>query len=176
MAALAEHHRHQLAHHERTGDKDGHQHHPRPGEHDLQVVFIQPAAQRAIGAVEEQINQARHHRRHRKRDIQQGQQQLTPREVKARYQPGQQYAKHQIHRDGDQGNHHRQPDGVEHVRIGQVLQRGHNPFTEGLHEDVHHRHDENECGDQHAGTNQKPFAPVDAGRVIALQLRNFRHQ
>jgi sulfate transport system permease protein len=60
--SLAEHHRHQFAHHERTGHENGHQHHARPGEHHLDIVRIQPTAQQAIAAVKQQINQPRHHR------------------------------------------------------------------------------------------------------------------
>ena len=137
---------------------------------------IQPAAQRAVGAVKEQVYQARHHRRHGKRNIQQGQQQLTSREVKARHQPRQQGTEHQVHRNGDQGNQHGQPDGVQHIRVRQVFQRGHQALAERLNEDINRRHDENEGGNQHARPNQKPFTPVDAGRIVSLQLRNFRHQ
>ena len=87
----------------------------------MQVMLIKPAAERAVGAVEQQINQTSNHRRHGKRDVQQRQQQLASREVKARHQPGQQNAEHQVYRHGNQRDHHRQPDGVQHVRIGQIL-------------------------------------------------------
>ena len=138
-------------------------------------MLIQPAAKRAVRAVKQQIDQPRHHRRNGKRDIQQRQQQLAAGEGKARHQPGQQRTKHQVHRDRNQRNHHRQPDGVQHIRVGEVLQDRHQAFTKGLNEDVNHRHDKNEGGNQHPGTNQKPFSPVDAGRVVTLQLSNFRH-
>ena len=87
----------------------------------MQVMLVEPTAERAVRAVEQQIHQTGNHRRHGKRNVQQRQQQLASGEVKARHQPGQQNAEHQVHRHGNQRNHHRQPDGVQHVRIGQIL-------------------------------------------------------
>ena len=136
---------------------------------------VQPATERTVGTVEQQIDQPRHYRRNSKRNIQQRQQQLAAREVKTRHQPRQQRAKDQVYRYGNQRNHHRQPDCVQHVRISQVVQDRHQPFAEGLDEDIDHRHDQNESGNQYSGADQKPFPPVDAGRIVTLQLSNFRH-
>ena len=175
MTALTHHHRHQLTHHKRTGNKDGRQHHAWPGEHDLQIMRVKPAAQRTVRAVKQQIHQTGHHRRDGERDIQQRQQQLAPRKGKTCHQPGQQGTEHQVHRYGNQRNHHRQPDGMQHVRVRQVFQHRHQSFAEGLDKDVEHRHHKDEGGDQHPDANQKPFSPVDTGRVVAFQLSNFRH-
>jgi hypothetical protein len=39
----------------------------------------------------------------------------------------------------------------------------HQPFAEGLDEDIDHRHDQNEGGNQHPGANQKPFPQLMRG-------------
>jgi hypothetical protein len=75
LPALRFHQRNQFTGDERESDEDRRQHDARHGEDDLDVVCLQPGAEPALRAEHQHVDQARDHRRHRKRQVDQGDQQ-----------------------------------------------------------------------------------------------------
>ncbi|KAG1257695.1 hypothetical protein G6F65_015816 [Rhizopus arrhizus] len=105
---------------ERGQDDAGH------GVDDLPVVVLQPAAQPALRAEQQDEHQAGHHGRHRKRQVDQRDQELLAAELELRDGPGGGHAEHQVHRQGDRGHQQRQADRRQCVRLddgGQVAAR-----------------------------------------------------
>ncbi|MNT58625.1 hypothetical protein D3C72_1960730 [compost metagenome] len=122
LGALLLHQRDQLAGDEGHGDEQGGQHDAGHGEDDLDVAVLQPLAEEALGAEQQHVDQAGDHRRHRERQIDQGDQQALAAELVLAHAPGGGDAEQQVerHRDGhgeqgqlERGNRVRLEDGGE---------------------------------------------------------------
>ena len=98
LFALRLHQWNQLARDKRKGHKHRRQHDARYGKNDFHIMRLQPRAEPTLRAEQQHINQTRHHRRDRERQVNQSREQLLTAKLKLRNRPSRRYAKHQIQR------------------------------------------------------------------------------
>ena len=94
IRALRLHQRDQLAGHERKGDKDRRQNDARYRKDNLDVVLIQPGAQQPMGAEQQHKDHPRDHRRHRKRQVDQSDQDAFADEIELGNRPRRGHPEH----------------------------------------------------------------------------------
>ncbi|MNC47723.1 hypothetical protein D3C75_968010 [compost metagenome] len=116
LRALLLHQRDQLTGHERHGNENGRQDNARQGEHDLDIVVLQPRPEQALRAEHQHVDQAGDHRRHRERQVDQGDQDTLATEGVLAHAPGGADAKYQVQRHRD--NHGEQGQLQRRQRIG----------------------------------------------------------
>ena len=102
------HQRDQFARHEGKGDEDGRQHDARQREQDVDVMIDQPGAEPALHPEHQHIDQARHHRRHREGQVDQGDQEGLAGKIELGDRPGRGDAEHGVERHRDGGGDQRQ--------------------------------------------------------------------
>ncbi len=122
IGALRLHQRNQLAGDKRESHKHGGQHNARHGKDDFHVMRRQPRPQPALRAKQQHVNQAGHHWRHRKRQVNQRDQHLFARKLKLGDGPGGGHAKHQIQRHGNHRGQQGQLDGLHRLGLDQRRQ------------------------------------------------------
>lgn len=104
---------------EGKGDEQRRQDQPGSGEDDLEVVFDQPGAEPTLSAKQQYIDQTGHHRRHRERQIDQGDQEVLAAKVEFGDRPGRRDPEGQIQGDRHPGGQEGQGDRRQSVGFRQ---------------------------------------------------------
>ena len=117
LAALRLHERDQLARDEREGDEHRRQHDAGHREEHVHVVRGEACTEPALQAEDEHVDQARDHRRHRERQVDERDQQRLAAEIELGDRPGRGDAEDEVERNGDCGGDQRQPDRRERVGL-----------------------------------------------------------
>ena len=78
---------------------------------------LQPGPEPALGAEQEDVDQAGDHRRDGEWQVDQGDQQALAREIEFGDGPGRGQAEDEIQRNGDRRHQQRQPDGGQRIGI-----------------------------------------------------------
>src|SRR5918997_4087924 len=120
-AALRGHQRDQLAGDEGEGDEDGGENQPGEREDDADVALLQPFAEPALGAEQQDEDQSRDDRRHRERQLDEGDQRRLAAEIELGDGPGGGDAEDGVERHGNRRDQQRQADG--RARVGLVDRR-----------------------------------------------------
>ena len=134
LGALLLHQRDQLARDEREGHEDRREHDARHGEDDLDVVLGEPGTQQPLGAEQQDVDQARDHRRDRERQIDQRGQQALALELELRDRPGGGDAEDHVQGHGDRRDQEREPDRRERIRVGDAGEIAAQPLAQRLDE------------------------------------------
>ena len=135
------HQRNQFAGNERKGDKHRGQHNARHREHDLDVMLGQPRPQPPLRAEHQHVNEARDHRRHRERQVDQREQNLLATKFKFRNRPGSSDAEHEIERHRDRRHGERELDRGRGIGLGERGPIGIQPLLESFMKHRGQRHE-----------------------------------
>ena len=185
--ALRLHQRDQLAGNEGKGDEHGGQHDAGHGEDDLDVVVEQPRPQPALGPENQHKDQTGDHRRHRKRQIDQGDQEVLATKFELGNRPGCRHPEHQVERYRNQRCQQGQPDRRQGIRIGQGRQIGFPPLAEGFDKDCQQRQQQENGEESQRDADDRPFdqrrftrrrLALETGGMVAahMQCHSASHQ
>ena len=167
VGALRLHQRDQLPRDERKGHEHGRQHDAGHGEDDLDVVFGQPGAQPALRAENQHVDQARHHRRHRERQVDQRRQESLAAELELGDGPGRGHAEHQIQRHRDGGGDQRQADRAPGIGLLERLDISAETLPQRL---CRHSSQRQHQEEEHEGQRQADQRAADPGRLGRARL------
>jgi hypothetical protein len=134
VVALRLHQRDQLARDERKGHEHSGQHNPRHGKNNLDVMRHQPGPKPALRAEDQHVDQAGHHGRDRKRQVDQRRQYRLAAKLVLGNRPGCGHTKDQVQRHGNRGGDQRQLDGRPGIGLAQRGEVGAKTFSQGLGE------------------------------------------
>ena len=171
VGALLLHHRDQLARHERERDEQRREHDAGDREDDRDVVRLEPRAERALGAEEQHEDEARDHRRHGKRQVDQRDEQLASRKPEARDCPRRRDAERHVQRHRKPGHHRRQPQGTPRLRLGDRRPVDLEPLGEGLGEHRDQRHHEAQGKKRQRKADEAPAYQARSHQAPSTPLR-----
>ena len=154
LGALLLHQRDQLARDEREGDEDRGQHDARHREDDLDVVLGEPRTEEALGAEQEDVDQAGDHRRHRERQVDQRGQQALAGELEFRDRPRRDDAEDDVERHRDRRDQQGQPDRGERVGLGDAGEIGAETLAQRLDEHGEERQQQEQDEERERGRDQ----------------------
>ena len=163
VAALFLHQRNEFARNEGEGHEHGREHQPRHCEDDADVVFDQPRSEPALGTEDQDVDQARHHRRDRERQVDQRHQQGLAAEVVFADQPGRTDAEHQIQRHRDAGDQQGELQRGQRIGLAQRVQVGIEPVAQGFDEDRGQRQQQEKRDEGERGADQQTTQPARFG-------------
>ncbi|EWS63673.1 hypothetical protein Y695_03093 [Hydrogenophaga sp. T4] len=159
VVALGLHQRDQLACDEGEGHEEGGEDDAGHGEHDLDVVRHQPGAEPALRAEDQHIDQARHHRRDRERQVdQRGQEGLAP-ELVLGNRPGRGNAERQVQRHGHGGGEQRQADRRPGIGFLERFPVGVPALAKGFGEHGRQRQHQEQEHEHQRDAGQRPADP-----------------
>ena len=152
--ALGLHEGNELAGNERKGDKHRGQHDARDRKNDLDVMRLQPGPKPTLRAKHQDIDQTRHHRRHRKRQIHQGGEQGLAFEFKLGDGPCSTDTEHQVQRHSDGCDQQGEFDGRPCIGFFESLKECINTFAQCLGEHRRQGQDEEQTDEDQGNANQ----------------------
>ncbi len=167
LGALRLHQRDQLARDERKGDEHRRQHDARHGEDDLEVVLAQPRPEPALQAEDQHVDQARDHRRHRERQVDQRDQQVLAAEAELGDRPGRGHAEDEVQRHRDRRGQQRQPDRVQRIRLGDRREIDAEPLLQRLVEHERQRHEQEQREERQRDADQQRSARTRGSPIAA---------
>src|SRR5690606_4999133 len=163
LLALLLHQRDQLPGNERQGAEGDHYDDARHGKDDAQVMGGQPGAQPALGAEQDDEDQAHHHRRDGKGHVDQRNQYRLAAELELGDGPGRRHTEYQIDGHHYQHHHQRQADGRQ--CIGFVDRRP--PDLQALLEGAVQHHSQRQYQKQgKEGERNADKGPAHPGRLL----------
>ena len=163
VGALRLHQRNQLARDERKGHEHRRQDDAGHGKHDFDVVLGQPGPDPALRAKHQHVNQTRHHRRHRERQVDQRGQKGLALELVFGHGPGGRHTKHQVQRHRHRRGQQRQPDGAPGIGLVQGFQRGRQALAQGFGEHRGQRQQQEQSDQTQRQRDQRPAHPGGLG-------------
>ena len=156
VAALVHHQRDQFARHEGESDEDRGQHDAGQGEQDMDVIVGQRRPEPALHAKHQHIDQARHHRRDRERQVDQRHQEGLAGEVELGNGPGGGDAEDGVERHGDGGGGQGQFDRGQRVFVAERRESLAPAVRQRLAEDHRQRQHQDQADEgQHDGAQQQ---------------------
>ena len=167
LSAGGLHDRNELARDEREGDKDRRQHDPRHREDDFEVVRSQPFAKKALQAEQHDEHQPGDDRRHRERQINQGDQHGFAAEPEFGDGPRGGQPEKGIERDANTRHQERQANGRPGVRVGERIPVERPPFRQRLDENVHQRQEQEYQAKCQCDRDERP---LDKRRFLGAAL------
>ncbi|MNN14075.1 hypothetical protein D3C81_1271280 [compost metagenome] len=183
FAALRLHQRDQLARDEGEGHEDRRQHDAGHREHDLDVMRFQPRAEPALRAEQQHVDQARDHRRHRERQVDQRDQQVLAAELELGDGPCRRHAEHHVQRHRDRRHRQRELDRGHGIGFDQRFKVGLHALAQRFVEDRSQRHEQEQREEQHRQRDQRVAHPwclaggieLVMGPVLALCAQASRN-
>ncbi len=141
LGARRLHDRDELARHEREGHEDGGEDEAGDGEDDLEVVGLEPRAERAVPAEEEDEDHPGDDGRDREGEVDERDEDALAREVELRDAPRGREAEDEVERDGDRRGEERELQRRQGHRLAHGVDVGRQPLRERLGEDGGERDD-----------------------------------
>jgi hypothetical protein len=178
VGALRLHQRNELARDEREGHEHGGQHDAGHGEDDLDVVVGQPRADPALRAEHQHVDQARHHRRHRERQIDQRGEEGLAAELELGDGPGRSHAEHEVQRHRDGGRDQREADRAPGIGLLQRFEVRRDALAQRLGRHGRQRQHEEQEHERERNADQRPAHPGGfggAGLCTANDLGRCAH-
>ena len=113
------HDRDQFARNEGKSDEDSCQHDAGHGKDDLEVVRVEPFAEKSLQSKQQNEHQTRDHGRNRKRQVDERGEQGFAAELELGDGPSRRHAEQDVERNGDSRHNHRQANRCPGIRFGQ---------------------------------------------------------
>src|SRR2546425_4459719 len=170
LAPLGLHQRDQLPGHERAGHEDGCQQHSGQGEDDLDVVLLQPGAEKTLQAEKKHVDQTGDNRRDGERKVDERDEHVLPRELELGDGPGRCQPEDHVQRHGDPCDQQCQTDGGPGVRLADRLDVGGSAFLEGVDEHGREGDEEEQRKERERGADEGP----PDGRMLRERARRGR--
>jgi hypothetical protein len=111
-------------------------------------VGPEPGPERPLRAEQQHVDEARHHRRDREGQVDQGDEEALAPELELRDRPGGRDAEHQVERHRDRRDREGEPDRRPGVRVLEGFEIGRKALPERLDEDGRERQDQEQSEEQ----------------------------
>jgi hypothetical protein len=157
--------------HKGERDEHGRQHDAGHSKDHPDVVLDQPRPPPALSAEQQDKDQPRDHRGHRKGEVDHRGQQRLPREFKFGDRPGGTDAEDDIGRDRNGGGHDGQSDGRPRVRFGQRGEIQSEPLAQRFDEDGGERHHEEQPDKTEGNRQERELEPARIIETAAARSR-----